>query len=131
MRCLPSCHIALWHHHHRARAIYAKLQSTTIGAIVAAGVFFAAYSGSVRQLRHIPVMKSTGEGGTWTSLPSQSPRNIKTFKDFISAVAPSVLLHSQGLAVATVFSGLAGGAVDGHLAEQGQQERDSRDKNSG
>lgn len=43
--------------------------------------------------------------------------SIRTFSDFVKAAGPSIVAHSQGLAIATVFSGLVAGAVNGHYAE--------------
>ena len=92
------------------------MQSTTAGAITAVGIFFAAYSGSVRQFRYFPLARSRTDAGSWKK--TQRLRSIQTVGDFAKAAAPTVLLHGQGLAVATVFSGLAGGAIDGYFADQ-------------
>lgn len=92
------------------------MQTTTPGMLAAAGVFLAAYRGSVRQLRYLPLNRGAGvESGRSAGKGS---RRIQSFSDFIQVAGPSILLHGQGLAVGTVFSGLACGAVDGLYAPE-------------
>ena len=92
------------------------LQSTTAGMLAAAGVFLGAYSGSVRQLRRLPVNRVAGSRSSRESV--RGPQKIETLNDFMRVAGPSMVLHSQALAVATVFSGLACGVVDGLYAEE-------------
>ena len=109
------------------------MQSTTLGAAAALAVFAGSYSASLAPLRqvwgHAAAKGAAQAGQAWQQGAQQTQQNaaagkqVKTFMQFWSDLAPSLLLHGQALSVGVVCAGFSKGALDAYLFEDEQEQK--------